>query len=77
MPAASVAPVPDLQLPSLTLDLLVAPGDLAVGESATFAVTVRNQAPDPAHDQVVTLPAPASVDPLPGPGLITSTADWR
>ncbi|HEX9439609.1 MAG TPA: hypothetical protein VF909_08005, partial [Roseiflexaceae bacterium] len=54
----TIVPATNPHLPSLTLHLVVAPDPIAVGETATFSITIENGALDPANDLVITLPTP-------------------
>src|SRR5262245_11265752 len=73
----SVPPVTDPRLPSLTLDIAVAPDPVAIGQVATITVTVTNQAPDPAVDPAITLAPPAGAVPRPGDGFVSARDGWR
>jgi uncharacterized repeat protein (TIGR01451 family) len=72
-PPAAVDP----RLPALTLDVAIAPDPIAVGETAALTVTVRNLAPNPATNLVVTLPTPDGALALSGPTTLTPVAGWR
>ena len=63
----------DPHLPSLTLHLAVAPGEVMLGDTVALTLTVTNGADDPANQLVVTLPTPDGAAALPGPNTIGLT----
>src|SRR2546423_824199 len=73
----TVPPVTDPHLPSLSLDLTVAPDPLPIGDTATISLTLSNSAPDPAQDLVVTLPTPDGALALNGSATISPVAGWQ
>jgi uncharacterized repeat protein (TIGR01451 family) len=75
--ALTIAPVADTHLPSLTLRLTVNPDPVAVGDTAALTITVTNDAPDPAENLVVTLPAPDGALALPGPNTLNPVQGWQ
>ena len=79
-PAPIVKTMPPLQdphLPTLSLDITFDADQVTVGSAITATVTVTNNAPDPANDLVVTLPAPQGTLALPGPGFIDAVTGWK
>jgi uncharacterized repeat protein (TIGR01451 family) len=63
--------------PSLALDLALTPQPLALGETATFTLTITNRADVPVENLAVTMPTPDGALPLPGPGAGTPASGWR
>ncbi|MFL5804112.1 MAG: Calx-beta domain-containing protein, partial [Roseiflexaceae bacterium] len=72
----SVPTFVDPHLPSLTLQLEIAPSPIAVGDTAILTVTVTNQAPDAANELVVTMPTPGAALAEVGPNTLSPTQGW-
>jgi uncharacterized repeat protein (TIGR01451 family) len=72
----TVPPVADPHLPSLTLHLDVALQRVTVGETASFTLTLTNQADDSADDLTISLPTPDSATALAGPNTLGAAQGW-
>jgi len=75
--SGTIAAAVDPHLPSIVLQIGIAPDPIAVGDTAVLTVTVTNQDPDPANDLVITAPTPDGALALPGPNTVTPTRGWR
>ena len=76
-PPIQVPAVVDTHLPSLIMNIVVAPDPVPVGETAIFTLTLTNQASDPASNVVVTIPTPDGAQPEPGDGVISAAKGWK
>jgi hypothetical protein len=73
----TAAAVSDPHLPSLTIEIGLAPELIALGDTAVLTITLSNGAPDPALDLVVTLATPDGAVAEPGPNTISPTQGWQ
>jgi YD repeat-containing protein len=76
-PPLTVPPVIDPHLPSLTLQLTIAPDPITVGDTLPFTLSGANQASDPADALVVSVPLPDNAEALPSPNLISAPPGWQ
>jgi len=67
-PAPTPTPVVDRHLPSLTLDVLINPDPVTVGDAVTVTLVVANRAADPAQNLSLTLPLPSGAVAVPAAG---------
>lgn len=74
-PVASVAAALRPALPALAIELAVDPDPVSIGDTAILSVTITNRAPYPGDQIRVTIPAPAGVLAVPGPGA-TPNRGW-
>ncbi|HEU4323529.1 MAG TPA: RHS repeat-associated core domain-containing protein [Roseiflexaceae bacterium] len=63
--------------PALSIDVALTPNALALGETTTLTLTVRNPSAQPVDNVTVSLPVPQGTEPLPGDGLVDAASGWR
>ena len=73
----SSGPLQQRQLPSLTVQIVVAPAPVVVGETATISVTITNQAAHSARSLTTSLAVPDGTIPISNDGLVSPSAGWR
>lgn len=76
LPVAPAA-VSDVTLPSLSMDIAVAPDPIAVGETGVFTLTVHNDTQIAALGVVVTVPTPNGTLAEAGSGVVVPTTGWQ